>query len=151
MKSSACTSSTRDCKPTAPDGATAATPDAFGVARQIKERARAIGFDLVGIAAARVSLHAQEFQDWLASGFHGEMGYMAKNAEKRVNPSEVLPGVRSMVAAGLNYYAGDHDAVGRVARYAWGARDYHDVLSEKLQQLSAAIDEVGGPDTRSRW
>ena len=113
MKSSACTSSTLDCKPTAPVGVTAATPDAFGVARQIKEKARAIGFDLVGIAVARVSLHAQEFQDWLASGFHGEMGYMAKNAERRVNPSEVSPGARSMVVAGLNYYAGDYDTADR--------------------------------------
>ncbi len=39
----------------------------------------------------------------------------------------------------------------RIARYARGARDYHDVLSEKLKQLAAAIDECGGPDTRSLW
>jgi epoxyqueuosine reductase len=151
MKSSACTSSTRGCKPATSVGVIVATPAALGTARQIKEKARSIGFDLVGIAAARESLHSQEFHDWLASGFHGEMGYMARNAGKRVNPVEVSPGARSMVVAGLNYYTGDHDVAGRVARYAWGARDYHDVLSEKLQQLSASIDELGGPETRSRW
>lgn len=56
-----------------------------------------------------------------------------------------------MVVAGLNYYTGDQAERGRVARYARGERDYHDVLSEKLRQLSAAIDEAGGPGTHSRW
>jgi epoxyqueuosine reductase len=151
MKSSACTSSTLEHRPTAPVGATAATPDASGVARKIKEKARAIGFDLVGITSAHIPQHAPEFQHWLASDFHGEMGYMAKNAQKRVNPSKVLSDARSMVVVGLTYHAGDHGTAGRVARYAWGARDYHHVLSEKLKQLSAAIDELGGPDTRSLW
>jgi epoxyqueuosine reductase len=151
MKSSACTRSTLDCRPTVPVGASTATANAVGVARQIKEKARAIGFDLVGIAAVQVAPHAQQFQHWLASGFQGEMGYMAKNAEKRVNPSRVSPDARSMVVVGLNYHAGDHDPGARVASYAWGVRDYHDVLSEKLKQLSAAIDELGGPGTRSRW
>ena len=151
MKSSACTRSTLDCRPTAPVGAGEAAANAIGTTWQIKEKARAIGFDLVGIAAVQVSQHAQEFQRWLVAGFHGEMGYMAKNAEKRVDPSKVLRDARSMVAVGLNYYAGEHDPGARVARYAWGERDYHDVLSEKLKQLSAAIDELGGPGTQSRW
>lgn len=151
MKSSACTSSNPECSSHAPSGVATATPDAIGVARQIREKARVIGFDLVGIAAARVPQHAQEFQDWLASGFHGEMGYMAKNAEKRVDPSKILSEARSTVVVGVNYYAGDHDTTGRVARYAWGERDYHEVLSGKLKQLAAAIDELGGPGTRSLW
>lgn len=151
MKSSACTRSTLDCRPTAPVGATAATANAFEVARQIKEKARAIGFDLVGITNAQVPQHAQEFRHWLASDFHGEMGYMARNAEKRVNPAKVTPDARSIIVVGLNYHAGDHGTAGRVARYAWGARDYHHVLLEKLKQLSAAIDELGGPGTGSRW
>ncbi len=91
------------------------------------------------------------------------MGYMARNAEKRVDPSKILAGVQSVVVVGLNYNAetprqprsergkGTRPTTARIARYAWGARDYHDVMSEKLKQLAAAIDECGGPGTRSLW
>ncbi len=110
------------------------------------------------------------------------MGYMAKNAQKRSDPSQILPEARSIVVVGLNYYTGDNGvpphldplpqttgerrfpspllrkgegqgegSSNRIARYAWGARDYHDVMSEKLKQLSAAINELGGPNTRSLW
>jgi epoxyqueuosine reductase len=98
------------------------------------------------------------------------MGYMAKNAEKRVDPSKVLADVRSVVVVGLNYNTDDsgntpHPSFGhplpagrgegrdhgRIARYARGARDYHDVMSEKLKQLASAIDECGEPGARSLW
>ena len=84
------------------------------------------------------------------------MGYMARNAEKRVDPSKILADVQSVVVVGLNYNTetprqGTRPATARIARYAWGTRDYHDVMSEKLKQLVAAIDECGGPGTRSLW
>lgn len=139
MKSSASTGSTPDCRPAA------------RVALQIKGKAQALGFDLVGITGAQPPNHSREFERWLAADFHGEMGYMARNAEKRSDPSQVLPDARSIVVAGMNHYTGDHDRAGRIARYAWGARDYHDVMSEKLKQLSAAINALGGPGTRSLW
>jgi len=75
------------------------------------------------------------------------MGYMARNADKRVNPSGILAGARSIVMVGLNYYTGDHGQTGRVARYAWGTRDYHEVMAEKSERLSAVIAEIGGPGT----
>jgi epoxyqueuosine reductase len=79
------------------------------------------------------------------------MGYMARNADKRVNPSELLTEARSTVVVGLNYCAGDHDGAGRIARYAWGAHDYHDGISEKLKQFSTAIVKAGGSGTQARW
>jgi len=144
-------------------------------AGEIKRRALALGFDLVGIATARPPGHSQEFQQWLASGFHGEMGYMAKTSDKRVDPTRILADARSVVVVGLNYFSetpregtrsitadgadaqervppGDiRPAAGRIARYAWGARDYHDVMDEKLKRLAAAISESGEPGTRSLW
>src|SRR5580704_4823005 len=130
MKSSASTSST--------------------LAPRIKAQARALGFDLVGITTAQSPQHAPEFQEWLASGFHGEMGYLAKNADKRIEPSKVLPDARSMVVVGLNYNAEEmRPTTARIARYAWGTRDYHDVMSEKLKRLSEVIVELGGPGTRA--
>jgi epoxyqueuosine reductase len=110
-----------------------------------------LGFDLVGITGAQPPNHSREFERWLASGFHGEMGYMATNARKRSDPSQILSEAQSIVVAGMNHYTGDHERAGRIARYAWGTRDYHDVMSEKLKQLSAAINELGGPNTRSLW
>ncbi len=127
-----------------------------GRAEEIKQRALALGFDLVGITTAQPPQHAEEFQQWLASGFHGEMGYMAKNAEKRVDPSRILADVRSVVVVGLNYFnesprRGTRPTTARIARYAQGPRDYHDVMSDKLKQFASAIDESGGPGTRSLW
>jgi len=153
-----------------------------GRAEEIKRRALALGFDLVGITTARPPTHSAEYKEWLASGFHGEMAYMAKGAEKRVDPSKILADARSVVVVGLNYWiASPADEVptpcpsqegngqaclpssggarggferpnhGRIARYAWGARDYHDVMGERLKRLAVAIDECGGPGTRSLW
>src|SRR5580704_7808836 len=136
MKSSASTSST--------------------LAPRIKAQARALGFDLVGITTAQSPQHAPEFQEWLASCFHGEMGYMAKNADKRGDPTKVLPSARSIIVVGLNYNAetprqGTRPTTARIARYASGMRDYHDVMAEKLKRLSEIIVEVGGPDTKALW
>jgi epoxyqueuosine reductase len=119
------------------------------LAPRIKAQARALGFDLVGIASAQPPQHATEFQEWLASDFHGEMGYMAKNADKRIEPLKVLPDARSVVVVGLNYNTESPPTTARIARYAQGTRDYHDVMSEKLKRLSEIIIETGGPGTRA--
>ncbi len=120
-------------------------------ARQIKDRARAIGFDLVGITTAQPPPHALEFQQWIAHEFHGEMGYMARNPAKRLAPADVLTAARSVIVVGLNYYTGDHHGPGRVARYAWGGSDYHDIMAGMLEQLSAGIRELGGAATQTKW
>ena len=133
----------------------------------IKQRVQSLGFDLVGITTADPPPHAAQFQQWLANGSHGEMGYMARNVAKRIELQRVLPDARSIVVVAMNYAVEAavpsggvaHPAAGtaatttpgRIARYAWGERDYHDVMSEKLTQLSSAIIEIGGPGTQARW
>jgi epoxyqueuosine reductase len=139
MKSFASISSRQDSR---------VAPETFGREQQIKARARDIGFDLVGITTAQPPQHSQHLREWLAKDFHGEMGYLARNADKRVNPSKILCDARSIVVVGLNYYTGDHNQPGRVARYGWGTRDYHKVMSGKLEQLSGDIIEIGGSGTR---
>ena len=134
------------------------------LAQQIKQQARELGFDLVGITTVDPPPHAAQYQQWLANGFHGEMGYMQRNAAKRVAPTEVLPDVRSIIIVAMNYFTGSaHRTIsffgpreedvqwtceGRIARYAWGGRDYHYVLGDKLQQLSEFIEALGG---RAKW
>ena len=106
---------------------------------RLKEQARALGFDLVGVAPAGPADGFDRLRDWLARGFAGEMHYMHRHAEARRHPDAVLQEVRSVVMLGMNYYPGAEEAPnepgrGRVARYARGA-DYHDVLRGRLNQL----------------
>ena len=74
------------------------------------------------------------------------MDWMGRGAEKRCDPREVLPGVRSIVVVALNYWQGEQPGAqggGRIARYAWGD-DYHDVMLKKLERLAAFLAELGG-------
>jgi epoxyqueuosine reductase len=123
--------------------------------QRLKQQASALGFALVGIAPATAADDFDRLRDWLARGFAGEMGYMARHADARRHPASVLPQVRSVIMVAMNYGAGmrneeptqkadgpdsafriPHSALGRVARYARGP-DYHDVLRERLNRLLA--------------
>lgn len=122
---------------------------------QVKTRARETGFDLCGITSAEPNLPARaRLLDWLEQGMHGEMGYMARDPERRANPALVLSGARSVIVLGLNYYQqnneppGDELLFGHVSRYARGL-DYHDVIEARqktLIQLLCADAEVPAPD-----
>jgi len=103
--------------------------------RRIKEQARALGFELVGIAPATPADGFQRMREWLDQGYAGEMGYMHRQAEARRHPDSILPEVRSVVMVGMNYKpALDSYSPAPVARYARGD-DYHQVLWRKLNQL----------------
>jgi epoxyqueuosine reductase len=121
---------------------------------RIKAKATELGFDLVGITSAAPLAHGGRLRAWVAQGFAGEMGYMSRGLEKRVDPSRVLPEVQSIIVLGMNYYTSPRveTAPGRgwIARYAWG-HDYHTVLGDKLQALVAFIQDVEGPGVRARW
>jgi len=150
------------------------------LAAEIKRHARELGFDLVGITSAKPPPHSAEFRQWLHDNFHGEMAYMKRNAVKRVDPTKVLPDARSVIVVGMNYLADDVGRLpapkafgvnesaclptaasqkrptieagqGRIARYAWSECDYHDVIGEKLKQLSDFVCGVGGLGTRALW
>jgi epoxyqueuosine reductase len=72
---------------------------------RIKDRARALGFELVGIAPAAPADSFDRLQDWLARGFAGDMGYLHRHAEARRHPASILPDVRSVIMVGMNYFA----------------------------------------------
>ncbi|HYE14536.1 MAG TPA: tRNA epoxyqueuosine(34) reductase QueG, partial [Pyrinomonadaceae bacterium] len=113
--------------------------------RGIKRRARALGFDEVGVVRAdALEEEGARLREWLARGHHGEMRWMARDTERRTSPSLLLPGARTVVSVALNYYTPHrHTAepgTGKVSRYAWGD-DYHDVLGEKLKALLAWVKE----------
>jgi epoxyqueuosine reductase len=122
---------------------------------QIKAEATALGFDLVGFTSAEPLAHSERLRSWVAQGFAGEMGYMSRDVDKRVDPSRVWPEVRSIIVLGMNYYTSSampeaSPGRGWIARYAWG-QDYHTVLGDKLQALVAFIRDQEGGDAQARW
>lgn len=113
--------------------------------REIKEQAHALGFDPVGIVPATVlTAEGAHLREWLERNLHGRMDYLARHAEMRIDPDQLMPGTRSIVCVALNYYRpekhSDDPGIGRISRYAWGD-DYHDVLRDKLKQLLDWIRE----------
>ncbi len=106
---------------------------------KINAKARALGFTHVGIAGAtRLDAEAERLNEWLARGYHGTMGWMARDPGRRVNPTVLLPGALSVIAVAMNYYTphrhADDAATGKISRYAWGD-DYHEILTSRLQEL----------------
>ena len=131
---------------------------------ELKQRlvvfARTLGFDSCRVAACSTPAHADEFDDWLDEGAHGEMEYMARATEKRRDPQKILDGAKSIIVLALNYFQGDsapewpltaaetaataeERARGRIARYAWGD-DYHDVIAAKLAKIDIFLRDFGG-------
>jgi epoxyqueuosine reductase len=131
----------------------------MALSRAIKQEARALGFDAVGIAPVDASPASSQqtllarLTKWLEQGFHGTMAWMGRAPEKRADPRRVLPGCRSIVSVGVTYLT-DHRAderpgYGRIARYAWG-KDYHKVLGDRLKRLEEHIRNLAPEaDTRS--
>jgi epoxyqueuosine reductase len=106
------------------------------VTEQVKQQARALGFDKVGIASAANPPDWAGLRAWLAAGMAADMAWMAD--PRRQNLELVLPGVQSLICVALNYYTptphSRDPAKGKISRYAWG-RDYHRVLGRRLKQL----------------
>jgi epoxyqueuosine reductase len=123
------------------------------LADRVKALALALGFDLVGVARAEATHETEFLREWLARGYAGEMGYIGRRVEERVDPRRLLPGARSLVMVGLVYDPGERGPLaaghGGVARYA-GGEDYHDVLGERLRTLGAALEPLAGEPVAQR-
>jgi epoxyqueuosine reductase len=114
-------------------------------ADRIKKLAIELGFDAVGIAPSAIVEDAQNFHDWMYDGYAGEMDYLGRNVDLRRNPELLLPGARSIVVIGLNYYPTEKDIAAKVGRFnvamfAWG-EDYHNIIRQKLRQLRNRLRE----------
>lgn len=132
----------------------------------IKQAARELGFDAVGISLlatqttppANLNHQASaddlldRLQEWLRRGYHATMAWMVRDPQRRADPTQVLPGCRSIISVGMNYYteqrADERAGNGRIARYAWGI-DYHKILGDRLAQLAECIIALA-PDSVNR-
>lgn len=118
------------------------------ISEKIMNLSRKMGFDACGIApAGQLEKESEAFRHWLKEGHHGNMGYMNRNVNKRLDPRLLNDWARSMIMLMLNYYPSEYKlSTGKykVSKYAYG-RDYHEVMKNKLHRMVEAIeDEIGG-------
>jgi epoxyqueuosine reductase len=112
----------------------------------IKQLAQQSGFQFCGIAkAVRLTDDARRLENWLQKGFHGNMDYMQRHFDLRIDPTQLVPGAKSVITLLLNYYPQQQQnpLAPQIAKYAYGT-DYHFVIREKLNQLIATIKEQIG-------
>ncbi len=102
------------------------------------------GFDYCGISAARfLEEEATHLETWLQNSFHGEMSYMERNIDKRLDPRQLVPGAKSVITLMKNYYQASAQTEIKSSRYAFGL-DYHEVIKEKMRALIATMQAEWG-------
>lgn len=115
---------------------------------RIKQKAHELGFSACGITQAR-KLEEEEvrLKNFLDLCYHGKMGYLARHFEKRLDPTLLVAGAKSIVVVLLNYFPyrlQTGSGVPVISKYAYG-KDYHLVIKEKLKQLNNFINAEIGP------
>jgi epoxyqueuosine reductase len=122
----------------------------------IRQRARELGFDDCRFTTAAAPASAEHLNHWLAGKNHGEMAWLERNAEKRVDPQKVLAGAKSVICLAASYQKSELRSqklevqIGIIARYA-RFDDYHDILGERLKGLTNFVNQLGGAAARSLW
>ena len=109
----------------------------------IKLKAKELGFSFCGISKAEfLEDEAQHLEEWLKRRYQGEMSYLERNFDKRLDPTLLVPGAKSVVSLVYNYYphTHQHSDTFKVAKYAYG-EDYHYVVRDKLKELMNIIHE----------
>jgi len=119
--------------------------DPVFLSQKIKKRAKAEGFDKVGIVRAEPLVDELPLlEEWLRRGYQGKMDWMARDPVERTDPRKLFPAAQSVVVVALNYFTPHRhkngNGTGKISRYAWGD-DYHAVVGEKLKSLLAWIKE----------
>lgn len=123
---------------------------------QIRARALELGFDDCRFTSAKPPQSAEQFQKWISGKNFGEMQWLERNAEKRIEPQKVLAEAKSVICLAASYQIKNprseisNPKSGIVARYAQ-FDDYHDVLAERLKLLTKFVNEIGGGETKSLW
>ena len=122
-------------------------------ATAVKSFARELGFSFVGIAKAeRMTEEERRLEEWLNQGKHGQMRWMENHFDKRVDPTKLIPGAKSVVSLLYNYFPEDQspsEEAPKISRYAYG-KDYHHVIKDRLRHLVRRIEEALGAPLNGR-
>ena len=117
----------------------------------IKTEAQRLGFSSCGIVKAEyLEEEASKLEYWLKNNFHGKMQYMENHFDKRLNPTKLVPGAKSIISLSYNYFPKkvQKSNTYKISKYAYG-EDYHHVIKEKLYELFYFIQENIG-DVQAR-
>lgn len=117
-------------------------------AQIIKSQAKLLGFDFCGISEAGfLEDEAPRLENWLNQHYHGQMAYLANHFDKRLDPTKLVEGAKTVVSLMYNYYPQDQLPEGKedlkLAKYAYG-KDYHFVIKDKLKLLLENLQEEIG-------
>ncbi|MGZ5210790.1 MAG: tRNA epoxyqueuosine(34) reductase QueG [Kaistella sp.] len=113
----------------------------------IKAKAQKFGFQNCGISKAGfLEEDAQPLENWLRNSYHGKMSYMENYFDKRLDPTLLVEGSKSVISLSYNYFPDEKIAsfdTFKISKYAYG-EDYHEVIKEILQEIVAELkDEIG--------
>jgi epoxyqueuosine reductase len=118
----------------------------------IKAEAQRLGFLSCGISKAGfLEEEAPRLENWLNNQMNGQMSYMENHFDKRLNPTLLVDGAKSVISLLLNYYPSEiqNESSYKISKYAYG-QDYHHVIKEKLKELLHFIQtEIGEVSGRS--
>jgi len=119
---------------------------------QIKQLGLEFGFQQVGIADTHLDHQHDNYNQWIKDNYHGEMSYMERNVDKRLNPDLLVPDTLSVICVALDYLHDEGDwpetllsrrEMAYVSRYALG-RDYHKLIRKRLKHFAEKIGEIVG-------
>jgi epoxyqueuosine reductase len=117
----------------------------------IKKIAKATGFDFCGISKAeQLDDEARKLEQWLNNNMHGKMHYMENHFDKRVDPTKLVEGAKTVISLLYNYFPAKQQQEGlpKISKYAYN-EDYHQVVKNKLHTLIDNIrNEIGNIDGR---
>ena len=112
----------------------------------IKAEAKRLGFLSCGIAKAEfLEQEAPRLETWLNNNHQGSMAYMQNHFDKRLNPTLLVEGAKSVISLLLNYYPSEIQNPNsyKISKYAYG-EDYHSVIKQKLSELLFSIQSQIG-------
>ena len=125
---------------------------------ELKAKATSLGLGPTAITSSDPSQRLAQYEEWIAQGFHGEMGFLARQDRlaRRRDLAEILPDVRAVVVTSLPYWPGQRGfppeqteaSRGSVSCYAWGD-DYHEILGDKMRSLATWLHTRAGG--AGRW
>ena len=113
----------------------------------IKAKSKKFGFQNCGISKADfLEDDAKPLENWLKQNYHGEMGYMANHFDKRLDPTLLMEGSKSVISLSYNYFPEDQISTlenFKISKYAYG-QDYHEIIKEILNEMVAELKEEIG-------
>ena len=124
--------------------------DSMTLTTQLKQRSAELGFEHIGVSAAVSPPGFHPLLEWLSAGYAADMQWIESRRHAYEHPDGVMPGTRSVIVVAMNYHNREPlPGTARIARYAWSGQDYHDVLRQRLKQLTGVLHEADA-DCRSR-